>query len=139
MSVHLFYHLVASRIVGCADHQIRMYVDDYELRHLGSITDRFYPDFPEVPTPYLFNECVVDVEQDIGGAPLPPLVGDQDSIFTQDRAVVDPMDASDSKAPVESHSSSSSRRISSRIQSQVQGSHEPETAKVCCPNVDGLV
>ncbi len=121
MSVRLFYHLVASRIVGCADDQIRMYVDDYELRHLGSITDRFYPDFPDVSTPYLFPECVVDVEQ--------LRAGDRDPKPTKPRSVVDTMDVPEPKAPVDSSSSTASRRTSSRIRSAKE-THEPELSKV---------
>ena len=103
MSVRLFYHLVASRILGCEDNHICMFVDDYEFKHLGLITDRFYPDFPDVPTPYLFNECIVRVEfvADAGG---------EDPITANATGIETTMIA-DSKATASLPQPSSSRRF----------------------------
>jgi hypothetical protein len=99
-----------------------MYVNDYELRHLGLITDRFYPDFPEVPTPYLSSECIVVVEliaEAIGEVPAPDNV--TDAVTT---TIAEP------KATASAPVSDSLRRVSSRIHSQAQSKNAPETKEV---------
>jgi hypothetical protein len=122
MSVRLFYHLVASRILGCEAHHICMYVNDYELKHLGSITDRFYPDFPEVSTPYLSSECVVRVEFVTNASGENPITDNGMGIETT--TITDSMDTANSPQ------TPASRRVSSRLRSQAQSKDGPEVKQV---------
>jgi len=68
LPVRRFYHLIADGILGCPDSQIRMYVDDECLMHLGTVTDRHFPGDPTQRTVYLFRDCVVQVRR-IGSEP----------------------------------------------------------------------
>ncbi len=61
MPVRLLYRLIANGILGCEDEQIRLFVDNQCLLHLGTISDRFFPDLPKVSTVYLTRNCVVHV------------------------------------------------------------------------------
>ena len=54
MPVRLLYQSIAIGILECEDYQIRIYVGDKCLLHLGTITDRYFPDLPDVPTVFLF-------------------------------------------------------------------------------------
>jgi hypothetical protein len=47
------------------DEQIRLFVGDQCLLHLGNISDRFLPDFPEISTVYLTRNCVVQVRMNV--------------------------------------------------------------------------
>jgi hypothetical protein len=61
MSVRLFYNIVARNIVGCVDYHIRIFVDNECLLHVGTVTDRHFPDMPNVPTVYLTPDCTAVV------------------------------------------------------------------------------
>ncbi len=78
MPVRLLYRAIASGVLGCEDNQIRIYVDGQRLLHLGTITNRHFPDLPEVPSVFLSPSCAAQVRR-IGTAqgdtaipPLPP-------------------------------------------------------------------
>ncbi len=43
MPVRLFYQAIANGILECRDYQIRIYVGDKCILHLGTITDRYFP------------------------------------------------------------------------------------------------
>jgi hypothetical protein len=117
MSVRLFYHLVASRILGCEAYHICMYVNDYELQHLGSITDRFYPDFPEVSTPYLSSECVVRVEFVANVSGEDPIT--DHGMGIEATTSIESIDTEDLPQ------TSALRRVSSRLRSQAQSKNAP--------------
>ena len=63
MPVRQLYRLIASRILGCEDREIRIFVGTKCLLHLGTVTDRFFPDHPDVPTVFLVPECIVSVRR----------------------------------------------------------------------------
>jgi hypothetical protein len=61
MPVRQLYHAIASAILNCEDRAIRIFVDNQVLLHVGTITDRFFPDFPDVPTVFLtYRICTTD-------------------------------------------------------------------------------
>ncbi len=80
MPVSLLYRAIASRILDCDDNQIRIYVGDQCLLHCCTITDRYFPGLPDVPTVFILPDCTVHVrrvvmnsgEQD--SIPLPPTI-----------------------------------------------------------------
>jgi hypothetical protein len=63
MPVRRFYHLIAADILGCADDDIRIYVDDQCLLHSGTVTDRFFPEDVTQLTVYLYPDCTAQVRR----------------------------------------------------------------------------
>jgi hypothetical protein len=63
MPVRQLYHAIASVILNCEDRMIRIFVDNQVLLHVGTITDRFFPDFPDVPTVFLTHGCTACVRR----------------------------------------------------------------------------
>ena len=68
MPVRLLYRAIANGLLDCEDHQIRIFVDDACLLHLGTVTDRHFPDNPDVPTVFLYPDCTAFVRKSV----LPP-------------------------------------------------------------------
>jgi hypothetical protein len=66
MPVRLLYKAIANGILECEDHQIRIFVDDPCLLHLGTITDRYFPGGSEVPTVFLYPNCTAFVRRSVG-------------------------------------------------------------------------
>jgi hypothetical protein len=71
MPVRQLYHAIASAILNCEDRVIRIFVDNQVLLHVGTITDRFFPDFPDVPTVFLTHGCTAYVRRMGVGMDLP--------------------------------------------------------------------
>jgi hypothetical protein len=68
LPVRRFYHLIADGILGCLDSQIRIYVHDECLMHLGVVIDRYFSSDPTQRTVYLYRDCVAQVRR-VGGDP----------------------------------------------------------------------
>jgi hypothetical protein len=86
MPVSLLYRAIASRILDCEDNQIRIYVGDQCLLHCGTISDRYYPGLPDVPTVFISPDCTVHVRRvvmnsgDSDSIPLPPTIPIENAI-----------------------------------------------------------
>jgi hypothetical protein len=63
MTVHQFYQRIASSVLQCPTDHIRVYVDDKYFLHTGTIVDRFYPDAPDIPTVFLYKDCIAQVRR----------------------------------------------------------------------------
>ena len=61
MPVRLLYRAIANGILECEDHQIRIFVDGACLLHLGTVTDRYFPDSSDIPTVFLYPDCTAFV------------------------------------------------------------------------------
>ncbi len=61
MPVRLLYRTIANGILECEDYQIRIFVDGACLLHLGTVTDRYFPDCSDIPTVLLYPDCTAFV------------------------------------------------------------------------------
>ena len=68
MPVRVLYSAIAGGLLDCDDVDIRIFVDDACLLHMGTITDRHFPDNPEVPTVFLYPNCTAFVRRTVGSS-----------------------------------------------------------------------
>ncbi len=119
MPVRLLYQAIAHGILNCEDHQIRIFIGDNCLLHLGTITDRHFPDLPDVPTVFLYPDCTARVVRLVSATgigdpiPFPPVEQQpgQESAISRDHIATE---VRDNMAVVPS------RRVSTRVPKRSQ-------------------
>jgi hypothetical protein len=123
MPIRLLYRAIANGILGCEDERIRLFVEDQCLLHNGTISDRFFPDSPEIPTVYLTRNCVVEVRMNVlninGDGLIPPMAeskgnSEVEPVLNQEFGQIDRVTTGlgDEVIPVESLPL---RRVSTRV------------------------